>query len=368
MIRAEIKKQIKKPFIWIFLGISLALNFYLIYCMKYPAEQTMRESEFAGTLGTAQIGAEYKAYALESFGQDISLGDFAREEDAKSIVYSCACPMNNKYLYPFYASDGTELRDMIMDFSTPFAEARIRQINENREHLWLNGEEYLHELLFRQLWLILGEAAVFAVLIAVKCGGYEFSEGTVQVVYSTKKGRRLCVTKLLAAISISEAFLAAVLLISFAVLFTVCPCFDLLNSPLIILGQYTIIIPWASFTVLQYLLASIALGAVLTALFALLGYAVWGLVLNIYIACACSVTLCAVMFFGTLVLPPVPALRLFGLSNPVMLLCNFPGHWFALSKSSVPLPWFECVSAALWAVLLTAFVLLALRRLRRMKL
>lgn len=367
MICAEIKKQLKKPFIWIFLGISLALNFYLIYCMDYPAEKAMHESELAGMYGTAQIGEEYRAYMLENFGQDIVLGDFALEEDAKSIVYSCSCPMN-KYLYPFYISDGVELHNMIMDFSTPFAEARIRQINENREHLWMNGGEYLHKLLFRQLWLILGEAAVFAMLIAVKCGGYEFSEGTAQIVYSTKKGRSLCVAKLLAAVAISEAFLASVLLISFTVLFAAYPCFNLLNSPLIVLDQYTIIIPWASFTVLQYLLASIALGAVLTALFALLGYAVWGFVRNIYIACAGSFTLCAVMFFGTLVLPPIPALRLFGLSNPVMLLCNLPGHWFALSKSSVPLPWFECVSAALWAVLLTACVLLALRKLRRMKL
>ncbi len=355
MILQEMRKQLIRPFVWVFMGLCIALNLYTLWGRQYTINQIMNEDEYVYKTAASELSGEYP--------------DFARKSDARDIVYSVSCPSSNKYLYTFYPypSGSAEIHNTVLNISTPVLEERLTLINENHEHLSINGGTSLHDLIFNVLWLVLGETAVFALMISIKCGGFEFSEGTAQVVYSTKKGRALSAAKLFASLILAEIFLIIMLLVSFSVLFSLCPCFNLLSVPFFIYTDYKIIIPWVPLTVMQYLLLSVLFGFVLTALFSLIGYAVWGVTRNIFLACAGSITLCAVMFFGTLALPPIPVLKFFGLSTPVMLLCNLPGYWFALSKRGVPLPWFECISSALWVVILTVFIIFSLRKLRRMK-
>ena len=371
MLKHEIIKQLRTPFVWLFAAACVLINALSVISQDYDIRQILRECEIADILGTTEIaGAELpniedEFTAMQAEQLKNAHSGFVPEEYADGLLAYLVLTANSARMSEVIAKT-------VYDLALPQFRERVAEINSNGEYRYLNGGDRLHGILFVSLLLPCAvETMLFALLIAPKCAGHEYFAGTTQVIYCTKKGRSLATTKLLAAVALTEMMLSVLTIVALAVFMIRCPCYTLLGSPMLIDSDRAKVIPWAEMSVMEYFgLNFITTGAV-SAVFAMIGYAWFGLFVksraNLYLGAAGALIFTILLYASYAGTPR--ELHIFPvISNPVILLLNRVGNWFAVSERGIAVPWFEAYSIAAWGALFAVLCAFAVRKIKRVSL
>ena len=371
MLKYEIIKQLRTPFVWLFAAACVLINALSVISQDYDIRQILRECEIADILGTTDIaGAELpniedEFTAMQAEQLKNAHSGFVPEEYADGLLAYLVLTANSARMSEVTAKT-------VYDLALPQFRERVAEINSSGEYRYLNGGDRLHGILFVNLLLPCAvETMLFALLIAPKCAGHEYFAGTTQVIYSTKKGRSLARTKLFAAVILAVMMFAVLTVTALAVFLIRCPCFSLLGSPMLINLDRTTVIPWTGISVIGYFgLNFITTGAV-SAVFAMIGYAWFGLFVksraNLYLGAA-GALIFTILLYASYTGTPRELHTFSVISNPVILLLNRVGSWFAVSERGIALPWFEAYAIAAWGVLFAVLCALAIRKIKRVSL
>ena len=368
MLKHEILKQLRTPFVWLFAVACVLINALSVISQDYNIRQILRECEIADILGTTDIAGaelpeiedEFTAMLSESLKNAHS--EFVPEEYADGLLAYLVLGAN-----PARMSEDTALT--VYDLALPQFRERVAEINNTGEYRYLNGGDRLHSILFVSLLLPCAvETMLLALLIAPKCAGHEYFAGTTQVIYSTKKGRSLASTKLFAAIILTEMSLTMLTVTALAVFLIRCPCFTLLGSPMLINSDRTTVIPWTGISVIGYFGLNFITAGAVCAIFTMIGYAWFGLFVksraNLYLGAAGALIFTILLYASYAGTPR--ELHIFPvISNPVILLLNRVGSWFAVSERGIALPWFEAYAIAAWGALFAVLCVFAIKKIKR---
>ena len=369
MLKYEIIKQLRTPFVWLFAAACVIINSLVIISQDYEIRIVMNECRIAGIIGTVDITNADISVIEDDFLRDYASeltfkhSGFISEEQADDVL---SFLINT---HPVKMPDN--LNSFIFDIAQQPFRQRIAEINQNGEYCFLNGGKTLHDMMYWNLLLICtGESMLFALVISSKCGAHEYLEGTTQVVYSAKKGRSLAQTKLFAALALTELLFAFVTVISAAVFLIRCPCFVLLDSTLVLDEETSIIYPWNTVTVAGYFGLNVLISACISGIFTLIGYTFFGLFIKWrgnFIFGLTGALIFTVLMYAVWSLP-----REFHgfvtVSNPVMLLLDRIGQWFAASVRGTCIPYFEVYAVVGWGALFAVLGALVIRRIKKVNL
>lgn len=164
--------------------------------------------------------------------------------------------------------------------------------NESLTIYFASDTRNYHDFLFGGVmkWL-LTEGILFAALVTLLSVGFEYINKTDQVVYASRKGRKLVVQKLSASLLIGLGAYLLLTIFTLLVYFSlnsydgiitssVSSVFNYINDILVGMRPFT---TWYSFTVFTYLLAVIAASAGLILSFVLMAFTIGVLIKNSYI-------------------------------------------------------------------------------------
>ena len=371
MVRYEIIKQLRTPFLWLFMIACVLANALSVLSRDYEIRQILRECETADILGTTNIAdaelpeIEDELTAMLAESLKYSHSEFIPKEYADGLLTYIVLTAN-----PARMSEDTALT--VYDLALPQFRERVAEINSRGEYKYLNGGDRLHGILFIDLLLPCAvETMLFALLIAPKCAGHEYFSGTTQEIYCTKKGRSLASAKLFAAVLLTETMLAALTVTALAVFLIRCPCFSLLASPMLISSDMRTVIPWAEMSVIGYFSLSFITAVAVSAVFVGVGYAWFGLFVNsranLYLSAA-GALIFTILLYASYAGTPRELHTFPVISNPVVLLLNRVGSWFAVSERGIAVPWFEVYALAAWGALFAVLCVLAVRRIKKVSL
>ncbi len=369
LIFYELKKQFEKPFVWVCLAACVLINLWVLASEGYSAMKISQQNQAVSAIGTTLISEDNAPLAEQYLGEgyltSVMLG--GRGNPAEWLEFDIG---QNVLLHSSNTYE-SGVKQLIMEISEPVFSARLKKLREKGENLHINGGEWLSGIVIPKLLMSLSfECAVFAMLISVKIGGHEFSEKTANVVYSTKKGRSLGAIKLAASLIAAALFHIVLTAASALLLFIICPCGNLLSAPAFLENMKTgNIVPWITMSVVEFILANTAFSLLLTLIFGAFGYSVWGILCSVPVAVFGAFSISAVPFaLGFFILPGEGLWRLVFASCPTSLIIGRAGFWFCESRNSIPIPGFEIISAAAWGAVTFVFVILAVYRLKRVKL
>ncbi len=369
LILYELKKQVEKPFVWVYLVVCVLVNFWALASEGYSAMKVAQQNEAVSAIGTTLI-SEDNATAEEQYLGEGYVTSVMNRGSGNAMEW-LEFDIGQNVLLHSQNNCETGAKPLIMGISEPVFTQRLNELRENGENLHINGGEWLLGKIIPKLLICISfECAIFAMLISVKIGGQEFTEKTAQVVYSTKKGRSLGVKKLAASLIAAALFHVAVTAVSALLLLVICPCRNLLSASAFLENMETgNIVTWFPMSVGHYILANTAFSLFLTLIFGAFGYAVWGMLCSVPATVFGALGISTAPFaLGFFLLPGEGLWRLIFASCPVSLIVGRAGFWFCESRNSIPIPGFEVISAAAWGVIAFVFVMLAVNRLKRVKL
>ncbi len=373
----EWRKLFRLPALWGFLALCLAFNWLLIGSESYGRELFNEVGAVTEVLGQRVDGDFLAGLAARPSG------------DLRDALAETAAGMEN--LYEDYEVSGLSQFYQDTVEKSPLAVRwmawKYRQLEVRIEHLARTGAamdfyagplnnlthdsfQFLFGTLMRAMVL---ESAVLGMLAALYLLGYEDIYRTAQQVYASRAGRRLCRTKVLAGVTAALALYAVLAMLTLLPYFllwdyggvwgaSVSSQFNYLTDMLLRRPFLT----WADFTVAGYLAAALALGAALTAVFALLA-AVCGLLLrNTYVA---ALALAALGFGGVGLASMLAQAGLWtayflALVHPSCVWLCING-WFTELGLSAAIPWQETAAVGLDLLALSLGTSLALGYFRR---
>jgi hypothetical protein len=198
---------------------------------------------------------------------------------------------------------------------------------------------------------------------------YESIRNTEQLVCSSKTGRRISRTKLAASLTTGIILFCVILTVSLCLFFSLYDYSDVWNDN--VSSSFNVdfsqnpFITWRSFTVVEYLWATIGVAAGLTLVFGLFGYAVGMFFRSGYAACGAAVAGCILQFLAIMLFQVGSTIR--GVLNlmPVMLWINSNrSGWFTEGGAEVIWAHFETIGLIACLVILTAASVIAARLYR----
>ena len=297
----EWRKLFCLPALWVFWGLSLLCNGLLILSVSGPDRDFLNGT----SRDAALLGHRVDSVFLEQL-------DALPSTQNRTLLLDSARGMENI----FQDYDTGRLREFYQDVvgASPTASAwmgrKYSLLADRTAHLAQTGAamdlyagpltQKSHSFLFGTLLrAILAQAALASMLGALHLLGYEELHGTQGFVCACRAGRRLYRTKVLAALAASPLFFALIALPSLGLYFalfdysgiwgaSVSSQFNFLTDLMLTRPFLT----WADFTVAEYLAAFLALGAALTAAFALLAALCGLLVRSPYLAAMVLALLC----------------------------------------------------------------------------
>lgn len=369
LILYELKKQLEKPFVWVCLAASVLINLWVLVSEGYSCMKISQQNQAVSAIGTTLISEENTPLLVQYLDEEYltSVMRSGTGNPAEWLEFDIG---QNVLLYSSNAYE-SGAKPLIMEISEPVFAERLNELQTNGENLHINGGEWLLGIVIPKLLMSISfECAVFAVLISVKIGGHEFSEKTANVVYSTKTGRSLGARKLAASLIAAALFHIVLTAVSALLLFIICPCGNLLSAPAFLENMKTgNIVTWIQMSVGEFILTNAAFSLLLTLVFGAFGYSVWGMLCSVPAAVFGALGISTAPFaLGFFILPGEGLWRLFFASCPTSLIIGRAGFWFCESRNSVAIPGFEMISAVLWGAITLAFVILAVYRLKRVKL
>lgn len=370
LILYEWRKLLHLPALWGFLALCLAFNGLLLWENDSIRPFFNESSELTADLGQRVDGAWIEALERRPWTeyQDALLSS-ARE------MTNLFADLDLEPLSQFYQR--TVERDpravRIMAWKYRLLAGRAAHLGETGAAMDLyagpvthDAHQFLYNTLLRS---VLTESAILAMLSVLYLLGYERQRRTELLTCASRTGRGLYRRKVLAGVAAAGflyALLAAVTLGAYFLLWdyggvwsaSVSSQSNYLTDMLVRRPFLT----WADFTAAGYLAAVLALGAALTALFALLA-AFWGLLLrNTYLAALALAVLCfgGVALVSALAQAGLWTAYFLALVQPSCVWLSIPG-WFTELSLSAAIPWQETASAVLNLMVLGLGTALALR-------
>lgn len=374
MMIFEWRKLARLPALWGFLALCLAFNGLLLW-----EEDSLRQPFNEASTIAEELGQRVDGTFLEG------LEDLPRTEYG-DMVLSAAREMTD--IFEDYDTRGLAgLYEGVVK-SSPAAVRLIswkyELLAERAAHLSGTGaamdlyagpvthdaHQFLYDTLFRA---VVTESLLLGMLSMLYLLGFEGQRRTVSLICSSRSGRKLYGKKVLAGLAAAVFLYILLASVTLGVYFclwdyggiwgaSVSSQFNYLTDMLFRRPFLT----WGDFTVGGYLAAQLALGALLTAAFALLA-AVCGLLLrNVY---AAALVLAVVCFGGVGLTAMLAQMGLWcgyfaSLVHPACVWLGI-GGWFTELGLSGAVPWQETVSTSLDMLVFSLGTALALRLFRR---
>lgn len=374
MMIFEWRKLARLPALWGFLALCLAFNGLLLW-----EEDSLRQPFNEASTIAEELGQRVDGTFLEG------LEDLPRTEYG-DMVLSAAREMTD--IFEDYDTRGLAgLYEGVVK-SSPAAVRLIswkyELLAERAAHLSGTGaamdlyagpvthdaHQFLYDTLFRA---VVTESLLLGMLSMLYLLGFEGQRRTVSLICSSRSGRKLYGKKVLAGLAAAVFLYILLASVTLGVYFclwdyggiwgaSVSSQFNYLTDMLFRRPFLT----WGDFTVGGYLAAQLALGALLTAAFALLA-AVCGLLLrNVY---ASALVLAVVCFGGVGLTAMLAQMGLWcgyfaSLVHPACVWLGI-GGWFTELGLSGAVPWQETVSTSLDMLVFSLGTALALRLFRR---
>lgn len=357
----ELKKLSAVPMFWIFISLCIAFNCILIFSARYATDYVSYIADVTEIVG-GQMG--------ESF--DEALSQLPNTEYRDTLIAS-----TNGMTDIFENCETSDIADYYIatfnmsGLSSQFLETKFAKLQYSVERLAeldasmclaANGmTKNIFENLFQSLCLaILAEGMILAVLLALYSNGSEGLSHTTSNVYSTKTGRGIQKSKLLASMIASVASYGLIAIISvciFAVAWNLGAIWQASMSTQFYsvtdLGITTPFITWTDFTLKGYLAAVLLLGAVVTVIFHLIGF-ISGLVTgNMYYGFIVFLIFVAIEFGLTILFGDTGSWLMYQLVSwtPIPLWLGLDS-WFTGLGISTIIPYQECFATLLCLVIL----------------
>lgn len=371
----EWKKLLRLPALWVFLGLCLVFNLLLIAGLSLSDRAFFNETSAT---------AEALGQRVDQAFQD-GLAAMPPTEN-RALLRQSVSGMED--IFETYDTD--ELTEFYTEIvkSSPLAQkwmiwkydrlaGRVAHLAETDAALDLYAGPATHgshQFLFGTLLrAVLCESGIIAMLGTLYLLGYEGMHRTEGLTYAARTGRRLRHIKVLAAIPVSVALYLLLALVSLTPYFllydysgiwkaSVSSQFNYLTDLLFTRPFLT----WGDLTVAQYLLAFLALGIGLTAVFSLLAAVCGILVRNTYFAALAAGVLCFGGLGVTSVMGEAGLWAPYLISNlqPTALWLSCSG-WFTELGLNAVLPWQETVGVGVNLLLWGGGTALALHRFER---
>ncbi len=220
--------------------------------------------------------------------------------------------------------------------------------------LYFAGATYTrHQQLFHNLmgWILI-EGILLSVLVVFLSLGYEQSQRTQAIVYSTKKGRRILVTKLSASISMGLGAYMLLALFTLLIYFIMNDYGDIWNSNVSSIFNYRHdliagdrpFVTWHSFRVVTYLGAMLGLSISLILCFSLMAFGIAVLIRNDYTGFLFFIAINATIVVLPMQLPQTLTaglyVRYYSMLTPVWLWLKH-SIWFTDGDVDILWPHFE---------------------------
>lgn len=395
-IRFEIKKILQSKLLWVMVSIAIALDVALIFTSSYEQPNAVYLAQVAEQTGTKITAESYKK--LESIYnseaeklEGIKVGRPISQEQNTAQIHTFALEnwmgSAGAFLEEKPVLDKKELlegrlegikdpamRDLLTKQFGQF-EPRLNEINKSGELEWLGANlEYFgtHSLLFGKLLPIFYLEMVFiGAFLLLNSMNFEFSLGTDQIVYASRRGRKIQRDKFLAVFFITTGLyliLGACLLTGFFSYYRQWVFLDVpIAAPLY--GGY---ISKAPFTLLSYLFSNLAAGYALLCVFLLLAYC-FGNLKGQFVSLGgflgtvgCLFGAGALSYAGFSTLP-----RLLPAYNPVSMLVSINpadsglqwnvDSWFCFGNNAASMPYYILITLTLWLLLTGIGALLSKR-------
>lgn len=386
LLKYEWRKLAGMPALWAFAALCLLFNCILLYAILWTCRDFNEGSAIA-----AQLGQRVDADFIEDFAQLPSantpekqkerdeLLDFLRQMDDPLARYDSAA------LRQAYADllGSSPLSAALMDWKLQRAALRAEHFAQTGAAMdffagpvTLEANNMIYKIFFKAL---LSEGILLGILSMLFLLDHERSNRTVAAVCSSRTGRKLWRTKVLAGVTAALAMYFLLTVLSFAAFFSLwdwsgvwdASMASQFNTGIFLQSDYNYdasrpFLPWADFTAGSYLLAMLVLGAALTVVFTLLA-AVFGVLVGNAYAAALAMVIFVIASWSvwyTSYLQNCWAVFLPLSFLPASLWDQCLG-WFTDGGIMYFIPWQETATTALWLVLGGGGTALALGRFNR---
>lgn len=368
----ELKKLLSSTAVWGFIASCLLFNIYFVI-----SSSNDNYADFVGSVSNKT------GYILgQSF--DEKLNQITVYEGQTEYLYQLKSDTYGKAdVFDGYKTEGIAKRYIAAAGATgSFAKAMqdkysalqkvVEKKAKNNESLTLYfaaATYNQHQLLFNSLTgLLLIEGVLVSVLIILLSVGYENVHGTEDIVYSTKKGRRILPLKLKASISMGLYTYALLAIITFLVYFRVNEYGSIWGSSVSSIFNYRSdviagdrpFLTWYNFNVLTYFLATLGMSAGLILCFSLMAFGIGVLIRNHYIGFLVFILLNTVFIVLPSLIPSKLTVGLFAryysMLSPVWLWLKH-SIWFTDGDVDILWPYFETLGLCVSFLLSTAFCL-----------
>ena len=249
--------------------------------------------------------------------------------------------------------------------------------NEAMTLYFAGATYYMHQLLFKDLmgWLIVEGVLISALLVLLSIG-YENSNKTENIVYSTKTGRNILRSKFAASISAGLGAYLLLAMVTFVIYFSmndysgiwgssVSSIFNYRND---IIAGVRPFVTWHSYSVFTYFLATMAMSIGLICSFTLMAFIIGTMIQNSYISFFIFLIINALMIAIPLVMSNTTLfsyyVKYYSMLSPVWLWLKH-SLWFTDGDTDTLWKYFETMGLCVSILVLTASSILAAARFKR---
>lgn len=238
------------------------------------------------------------------------------------------------------------------------------------------GEQthYRHSLLFKIMFMaIIAETSLLALFAALISVTYESLRGTEPIICTSKIGRRVLRTKLCASLITAIALTVVIIGVSLCIFFLRFNFSDVWNDNVSSMFNYAVnefgkpFITWHSFTVWEYLWATIGITFGVAVCFCLLGYATGVFVRNGYVVFITAASVVSVTFLAKPLFPIGSVSRGIWALTPVWIWKNSE-EWFTDGGADIIWANFESVGLFVSLTILSIAAFIATKMYKKREL
>ncbi|WP_421377872.1 hypothetical protein ACOJQI_11555 [Bacillus salacetis] len=236
------------------------------------------------------------------------------------------------------------------------------------KHLFFNGKLYeMHSLLFKNIGrALIFELMIIVVLITAALTNYEFEHRTSQVVFATKRGRKLVFDKLGASILgslIAMMILIAITLTTFFITYDYSGLWDVPISSYFNAEGKLPFITWWNLSFLEYLMLFAVLIILIQLLFSGISFLLSILMKNTYLVFFAFAILLGIGFLLPGYMPRDTRFLFLVNYNPSGLILN-PHEWLMGNGPFTMGPYYELITLGLWSLVLVVLTVGSILRFK----
>lgn len=250
-------------------------------------------------------------------------------------------------------------------------EKRLNELMKDDEHknLFFDGSIYKrHTFLFKTIfgWIIL-EITTLVVLITGYLNSYEFENNTKDIVYSTRRGRKLAFDKLWTSMAcsvlVTTILVGATLLVYFNT-FSYKGLFDVSINNYFNWENSFPYIAWWKMSFVKYLFSCIFLVYIFELFFTIITFIISTLIKNSYITFFVFAILFGIVVLSPLIIHLDNNIIFLAYMTPYHLVLN-PFLWFMGRGAFTAFEYYEITTVILWTILLLIAVKLCIKIFER---